>query len=237
MPGPLKNFDDRRKYANAMREVYSQRARQLADDLASGEIDLITWHIEMRELVRDSHRVQFVIGKGIPDEIEFGEYGRLGPVVRKQYEYLNRFAREIEDAQMQGKPTAFIQNRAVLYMRSSQQSFWHSAVPVQLPQVPRDGQTICRTNCKCRLDIQYVFNSGGEQTAVQIFWRLSPAEHCQDCLHLARTWNPLEFALGNEQVVPDILLREQAVWLMYQAEKLEPDFDLLEFGKVLELVA
>jgi hypothetical protein len=89
--------------------------------------------------------------------------------------------------------------------------------------VPRDGQTKCRTNCKCRLDFKYERDENGAVTAVLVYWRLRPAEHCSDCLDLSRTWNPLrkEIALSESGTL------EQAVDLLILAEHLEESRDVL----------
>ena len=106
-------------------------------------------------------------------------------------DYTKAAARAIEAAAAQDKPLDFVVARSKLYAKSSQALFWKTSVPVDLPQTPRDGQTRCKTNCRCYLDIGYERDDDGAIVAVLVYWRLTPAEHCEDCLRLAREWNPL----------------------------------------------
>jgi hypothetical protein len=100
---------------------------------------------------------------------------------------------------------------------------WKSAIPIKLPQVPRDGQTRCRTNCRCRLEIAYERDADGAIVAVLVWWKLSPAEHCEDCLALSREWNPRRFPVDLEESAPI----DQAVQLLVLAEGWEEDASAL----------
>lgn len=205
MPDPMKNADDRRRYANALRLASEQRMEALTQQLVDGQISLQDWQLAMREELRRSALEQFVTGKGgLATEVNTSDYLALGPELRRQYKYLARFARVIDAASQQGKPLTFAVERSKLYARSTQAIFWKSAIPVQLPQYPRDGQTVCRGNCKCRLRIQYEYDEDGRQVAVLVWWQLSPAEHCEDCLDLARSWNPLRLETGEDVQEADI---------------------------------
>lgn len=57
----------------------------------------------------------------------------------------------------------------------------------KLPAEPRDGSTDCLMFCLCHWEIKKV--SGTEYNC---FWRLTPAEHCDNCLCRAVRWNPLK---------------------------------------------
>jgi len=111
-----------------------------------------------------------------------------------------------------GKPLEFAIARARMYAKSTHAMFWKTALPVKLPQVPRDGKTVCKTNCNCRLRIQYERDDSGAITAVLVWWQLSPVEHCPDCKRLARTWNPLRIEVGQSVQESDM---EQAIALTF----------------------
>jgi len=161
-----------------------------------------------------------VVGKGGDrTRIDRKEYLQLGPELKRQYAYLNRFAADIEGRAAEGKSLGFAVERAKLYARSTQAMMWKSAIPVRLPQVPRDGQTRCRTNCRCRLEVDHERNEDGAVSAVRVWWKLNPAEHCEDCLALAREWNPKRFPIDLAESAP----MEQAVQLLVLAEHLEAD--------------
>lgn len=199
MPGPLDDIDDIRRYSNALRLQSERRIEALTRRLTAGDIDLAGWQKAMKDELRRANLEQFVVGKGgLRAGLKPGDYGRLGPELRRQYQYLHRFAQDIATAAENGKSLNFAVERAKLYARSTQASMWHSAIPVKLPQVPRDGKTRCRTNCKCRLEYEYERGEEGQVVAVLVTWLLRPAEHCTDCLNLSRAWNPKRFAVTQE---------------------------------------
>lgn len=196
MPEPMTDPNDQRKYSNALRLQSEKRIEALTQRLANGEIDLAAWQVNMKDELRRANLEQFVTGRGGDRTgIKPGEYGTLGPELKRQYKYLRNFAGVIEAAGENGSPLDFAIVRAKLYAKSTQASFWKSSIPVDLPQTPRDGKTRCRTNCKCRLQHKLEYNADGEAIAVLVWWKLSPAEHCEDCLSLARTWNPLRIEM------------------------------------------
>lgn len=179
MPGPLSDIDDIRRYSNALRLMSERRIEALTRDLADGKMTLAEWQERMKAELRRANLEQFVVGKGgVRANINRREYLQLGPELKRQYRYLDRFAALVQDRAEAGQPITFAIERAKLYARSTQASMWRSAVPVRLPQVPRDGKTRCRTNCKCRLDFAYERGDEGQVTAVLVTWRLRPAEHC-----------------------------------------------------------
>jgi len=58
-----------------------------------------------------------------------------------------------------------------------------------LPAQPRDGTTLCLTNCQCRWRV--VRDKDSETPRWLAYWTLSPVEHCATCKCRARRWNPL----------------------------------------------
>jgi hypothetical protein len=220
MPDPLTDPADIRRYSNALRRQAEERMAAVTGRLLDGNIDLPKWVDEMKAELRRGNYEQFVVGKGgDKTQIHRKEYLQLGPELKRQYTYLNRFAADIEQRAAEGKSLGFAVERAKLYARSTQAMMWKSAIPVKLPQVPRDGQTRCRTNCRCRLEVDHERDEYGAVTAVRVWWKLNPAEHCEDCLALAREWNPKRFPVDLAESAPI----EQAVQLLVLAEHLEAD--------------
>ena len=84
--------------------------------------------------------------------------------------------------------------RSNLYAGSANASYYRGKAMGRLPQYPGDGQTACLTNCACYL----TFAEGDYPWIVEVTWHLTPAEHCDDCIALAATWNPyvLELPIG-----------------------------------------
>jgi len=200
VPEPLSDIDDIRRYSNALRLMSERRIEALTRELADGRLTVGAWQEQMKAELRRGNHEQFVVGKGgIRGNINRREYLQLGPELKRQYRYLDRFAAQIQARAEAGKPITFAVQRAKLYARSTQASMWRSAVPVKLPQVPRDGQTRCRTNCKCRLQFDYQRGEAGQITAVLVYWKLRPAEHCEDCIRLSREWNPKRIPVDLEE--------------------------------------
>ena len=114
------------------------------------------------------------------------DWGRLGTPLREQYKYLHGFANTIAE-QAETISLKAIQARARMYGRAT----GNTAALIQagaviegmLPWMPADGSTKCLGSCKCRweLRITKVDKKSGDRT-VKAVWRLSPAEHCTDCL-------------------------------------------------------
>lgn len=197
MPDRLRDPEDIRRYSNALRIQAEQQMEELTQRLVDGGIDLATWQEGMRAELRAANLAQFVVGKGGDrSAIVAREYLQLGPELKRQYKYLQRFAEDLAQRAADGKSIKGAVARAKLYARSTQASMWRSAIPVKLPQVPRDGSTRCRTNCKCRLDYKYERDEDGAITAVLVYWKLRPAEHCSDCIALSREWNPKRFEIA-----------------------------------------
>ena len=114
------------------------------------------------------------------------DYGRVGGLLKRQYQYLDNFAKEIGAGKLsQGQ----VETRSKMYINSSTQAFERGKASTlglpQLPAYPGDGQTRCRTNCKCNWRII------DKETHWECTWNLNPAEHCDDCLANAARWNPL----------------------------------------------
>ena len=113
------------------------------------------------------------------------DYGRLGNMLRNQYGFLDRFAQEIAAGNIS---QAQIAARAKMYFASATQAFERAQAAgrgIQLSQYPGSGQTQCMSNCKCSLRFEE------KETTWEVTWRLGVAEHCDDCVALASSWNPL----------------------------------------------
>lgn len=216
MPEPMTDLTDMRRYSNQIRLLSERRIEALTQQLVDGDIDLATWQEDMKAELRQANLQQFVTGRGGTRKgVTRKDYLTLGPELKRQYAFLNRFAAVIQKAADNESPLTFAIERAKLYARSTQAMFWKAAVPVKLPQVPRDGKTQCGTNCKCRLRIEYERDEDGNIIAVNVWWLLRPAEHCEDCKDLSEEWNPKRIEVDGEVTESDT---EQAVDLLLMME-------------------
>lgn len=141
--------------------------------------------VTMREALRDTYSAAYMAARGGRNAMTQSDWGALGQMLRKQYEFLNEFAAEVAAGQLS---EAQIAARAMMYFHSSTQAYYRgmqSVSGVILPAHPGDGSTPCRTNCKCRWSIRET------PTEFQATWHLGPTEHCPVCVERATNWAPL----------------------------------------------
>ncbi len=172
----------------------ADRARDLARQLVQGDLKLGEWESGMRQIIKETHLVNYAVGFGAGRQnMTQADYGKVGQVVRKQYEYLSDWASQIKMG-IEGDSLETIEQaigqRANYYLESARASYWRgvgAGVGVKLPAYPRDGSSACLFNCRCRWDIDET------DKAVIAHWRLSPAEHCKDCVDRSSKWGNLRF--------------------------------------------
>jgi hypothetical protein len=96
------------------------RARTYADQLRRGEMSLGQWEQSMRVLVKDVHIFSVAGSVGGWGQLGPAEFGRIGQIVRGQYEFLYQFAGDIASGK-QGLGGSFT-NRALLYVQAGRTS-------------------------------------------------------------------------------------------------------------------
>jgi hypothetical protein len=168
-----------RSASEQIERLFAQRARALSARYAAGEITLGQWQVEMRYDVKVAHGLQLIAGAdGDPTRISPDDWLRLGPQLRKQYGYLEDFAREIQAGQVTS-PDA-LAARSELYAKSAGREYWAQATKaVRLPAMPKDGSSECHGNCGC----EWVDNGDGSWR-----WQLGKADNCPTCAQRAREW-------------------------------------------------
>jgi len=164
---------------------------ELAGSVASGQIRTNAWVEGMRQEIRRSYISQYLLGKGGVQNMTQADWGRLGGLLKNQYQYLNRFAGDLNAGTMS---EAQIRQRAELYIQSSRQAYERGRVASlgmpALPAYPGDGSTQCVTNCQCHWEHQ---ETESEWLA---YWTLGAAEHCPDCVARSKDWNPYRMSKG-----------------------------------------
>ena len=165
------------------------RVDGLTDKLVDGKINIQQWELETRKIIKDTYGVEYAAAKGGVKNVTSAEWGALGPKLRdEQYTKLHVFAQDIADGKLS---PAQINARSKLYVEGASQVFEQGKAENKgidtsaLPAYPGDGQTQCRSNCRCNWDIQET------EDAWEATWQLNDAEHCDDCLANAEQYNPL----------------------------------------------
>lgn len=154
------------------------RLDNLTNQLRNREISLADWQTQMRNEIRDAHNNAAMIARGGRDQMTPADWGRTGRELRTQYEYLDKWAADIASgkAPLDGRAnvrarlygnasrgTYEQQRRAMAADRGNQleRRILHAAESCTdcidyagrgwqpIGTLPRIGQSICRTNCKC----------------------------------------------------------------------------------------
>lgn len=172
----------------ALRDTYTDRQKlrtdALARQLVDGDITIQQWTLAMREAVKETYLSQYAMAIGGRQTMTQRDFGIIGRALRDQYEYLQKFATDIQTGKYTGANLDGIlkrmQVRAGMYIESGTEMYERAkgealGVP-RLPHYPGDGSTACLTNCRCSLDWQQVANGW------DVMWRLDKAaENCEDC--------------------------------------------------------
>ncbi|MFA4974449.1 MAG: hypothetical protein WC683_17725 [bacterium] len=192
-PTLLRFRDERGRFVtNAVVEAWREtatdaaveRARNLATQVAGGQIDVAAWQNAMRTEIKNRVIQEYLLGRG-PGLLTPADRGSLGGMLTEQYRYLDRFAVEIAAGNLS---EAQISARAAMYIRSAHEAYGRAqarARHITLPAYPGDGNSRCLTNCGCHWE----FHGRGHHKW-DCYWVLGDHEHCVDCLDNASKWNP-----------------------------------------------
>lgn len=175
----------------ALRDSYTDKMMDIvggyAGDLVSQKVTEQEWMLAMRQTIKSTFADQYVLGRGGRKMMTQRDWGRVGQMVKVQYQYLQKF---YHDVMTKDLTEAQIAVRAALYIESSTQAFEkgksESFGGLVLPEYPGDGSQDCRARCRCHWQIQ---DAGDAWHAT---WVLEPsAVHCQTCLENSIKWAPL----------------------------------------------
>jgi len=137
------------------------------------------WRRAMELAIRRSQTASFIAGLaerlGVkPNTIKGlsrAERKDLDKRIAYQVKYLDKFASDLRAGKLSPQQAAA---RANLYSGATRGTFYATRYP-ELDTVPGDGSTACNGNCKCYL----------EHEGNKVYWRVTAAESCGDCLELA----------------------------------------------------
>ena len=157
---------------------------ELAEALRNGSISLPEWEAAMRDMIREQYIAALELAKGGRENITQSDWGYLGSLIKKQYDYLGGFARDIA-----ANPNAWMNGRLDARMRLYQESSYtalenlirrehieqgydeerrirhaQDSCPGCIEQEQKDWQPIgtldaigaeeCMTNCKCEFEFR-----------------------------------------------------------------------------------
>jgi hypothetical protein len=164
--------------------MFNNEVDALSEKMYTGGISIGAWEEAMKQLIRELHSSVAAIGKGGWDAMTPADWGRLGPVMKSQYQYLHRFAEKIA-SERDTISIDYIKARAHLYGNAANNTLAMvqagQVLTDKLPWLPGDGSTECLINCKCHWSLE-IIGKEGEFNIVQAVWHLGEAEHCDDCV-------------------------------------------------------
>lgn len=161
---------------NQIVETTRQKLRALSQDFVDGKITLMEWQLAFKDTIKAGHTLAAGIAMGGKANMTPADWGRVGQMLRIQYEALNRFALELEGGRKMHL------GRVDQYARSIRSTFLNAErlrVPLEqlarwirtkrescedcreqarrgvLPvgAFPPIGSLACRHNCGCYLDL------------------------------------------------------------------------------------
>lgn len=173
----------------ALLDAYNIEVKALMSRLEAGTVSASAWRAEMGGMLAKYAQAARMLGQDLIDLLP-EELDAISGWLDEQLKYLDGFETVIKTA-TEFNPAWL--PRAEMYGASTITEYWEGKTAgLPLPAMPAQG-TQCRSNCKCRWDIQWIDKSAGDADA---FWRLGEAEHCQTCLTRAEMWNPVQVRGG-----------------------------------------
>lgn len=187
--GPATDARVRDDFNSRRRKDSDNLARQLADERLSVQ----GWEDGMRKLIDRQWTAQYLHGKGGRNNMTAGDRAQLRQLLREQYDYLRRFAIQIQAGDLS---PAQIRARAQLYLNDSVRAYSmaHAAVfGLNLPAHPGDGTSECLANCKCHWDIEE------REDDFACTWQRTLLESCATCTLRGDEWAPLVLSKPTDQ--------------------------------------
>ncbi len=159
-------------------DASSQVMRAISQQLRDGDISLAEWQTQMMQQIKTTHLAGGAMQRGGWQQMTQADFGRVGQIVRREYDFLRTFAEQIASGQQ--KLDGTLARRAALYGqqgRPTYLTFWDSTAaqrgfdeersilqPAEhctecisedakdfqpLGQMIPIGQRICRSSDKC----------------------------------------------------------------------------------------
>lgn len=166
------------------RNMFWDHMDGLAEEMYTGEISIGQWQETFKDYMRQFYSSSAAIGKGGWDNMTWADWGRLGPVMKDQYRYLQGFADHIYDNR-DTISLKYIKARSRLYGEGGAYgaALLEAGVVFEalLPWLPRDGSTECLNRCHCSW-MNSISGKDKKFNIVRCVWTLGKADHCGTCV-------------------------------------------------------
>lgn len=114
-------------------DFVKKHAADTADRYKSGDISIVEFETEMRDLLKSAHILASSVGRGGREMMTQSDWGKVGNSIKSQYEYLSRFARKLGSSDL---TKAYSENRARSYASSIYISFSTAEQEAKTENVP-----------------------------------------------------------------------------------------------------
>ena len=159
-----------------------QNFKSFAKDLNSGNINLAEFQIRFADELKTAHSLAASIGIGGRNQMNPSDWALVGSSIKEQYQFLNEFARDIENKRLSPNQLEF---RAGLYSKAIHSTFhkfakrlkgsvgktmsrrvlharescpdcaeWANKGFVPIEEQPAIGALACKVFCLCSLEYQ-----------------------------------------------------------------------------------
>jgi len=189
----LRTMAQRIRLLRLRQNLFRRDAEVLVQRLLERSISLPDWQREMARAIKDLHITSAVIAKGGDwGAMTQADWGRVGAEIKKEYRYLDKFAKAIAEKVAAGEDlTTALHARAKLYGEGAAMDTFsrillaEAGVPLgALPAWPGDFE--CDGRCGCIWGEPELTDEGWA-----VYWLVDPAkEHCAGCEQAEADWSP-----------------------------------------------
>lgn len=118
---PVKEATVRRSVEKFNSKFVGDNIQMHTDRFLAGEIQLQTWQRRVANELKQSHIINYSVGKGGRAQVKPADWGKIGNALKQQYRYLNNFAMAIKNGQL---TPGQIKYRIGLYGKSVRSSYF-----------------------------------------------------------------------------------------------------------------
>jgi hypothetical protein len=115
-------FEQAREVVDAEIAISGRRMQQYGRELANGIIDINQWRDFMAAEIKLNHFINYAAGKGGFQHLTEADYKKIQKEVRRQYKYLERFARFLDAAPERAQRPGFLA-RVQMYAEAGRDTY------------------------------------------------------------------------------------------------------------------
>lgn len=165
------------------------RIEPLMAGLEAGTLTVEQWAERFSQALAEGH-VEAIRAGGVAPQRPAAA-AVLTRQLATQLHFLTGFERAI--VQSAGTFQSGWNARAAMYAQSVGAPYWAGKTKLlPLPALPKDGTTLCLTNCGCSWEISTLAGDGN----YDCYWRRGKDDSCGTCFARERLWSPLRIRDG-----------------------------------------